>query len=294
MIKICTLLAILSLIPKFAFAKAIDSTATNALHLGILEHTKTASEKEEKILTPAVRAIFNKKEGKWITGDSTKGITKWKVLFDGKLIGNIVSNDNITSNLTSSVALQTITSPKETIPIVGEQTDEFATWADFKTYRPLILTTGDHFTDPDQWKRSKLSAKNEKLLKKEFRTKFNDVVNCKDSDDIKPKTWNYKDKDIKILKVYSSKDKWIVTSLELGPYRCDGISEDAYVSNWFLISPTGKISYLDSGMTLIDAGDYDGDGKTEVVFLVSRYNKGGYIMYYDDFKQNVDFLFGYH
>lgn len=280
--------------PAFTYAQTISDKNSSTLRLGILEYSKIQTNPEDKNLTPAVRALFYKKEGKWITGDSTKGITKWTVLFDGKNIGHIIGNDTKTPNDLSTKGLQTIASPKKEIPMVGKITDEFSTWTDQKTYRPLALTTGEYYNDPENWKISKLSVKNEKAVKKEFHAKFDEVINCRDYIENKGKPWSYKDKDIKVLKSYSSKTNWIIASLQLGPYKCDGPSETAYAKTWFLISPTGNISYLDSGMTLVDAGDYDGDGKTELIFQVSRYNQGGYIMYFDDFKQNVDFLFGYH
>jgi hypothetical protein len=63
---------------------------------------------------------------------------------------------------------------------------------------------------------------------------------------------------------------------------------------WFAVSPRKTVTYLDSGMWLVDAGDYDNDGKSELVFSIDRYNRGGYELYYDDFKKHVTFEFGYH
>jgi len=47
-------------------------------------------------------------------------------------------------------------------------------------------------------------------------------------------------------------------------------------------------------MWLVDAGDYDNDGKSEIVFSISRYNRGGYELFYDDFKGHTVFEFSYH
>jgi hypothetical protein len=47
-------------------------------------------------------------------------------------------------------------------------------------------------------------------------------------------------------------------------------------------------------MWLVDAGDYDNDGKSELVFSIDRYNRGGYELFYDDFKKRTIFEFGYH
>jgi len=47
-------------------------------------------------------------------------------------------------------------------------------------------------------------------------------------------------------------------------------------------------------MWLVDAGDYDSDGKSELVFSIDGYNRGGYKLFYDDFSRFATFEFGYH
>ena len=47
-------------------------------------------------------------------------------------------------------------------------------------------------------------------------------------------------------------------------------------------------------LTLLDAGDYDGDGKSEVVFFLSGYNEDGYALFYDSFRKFVFHTWSYH
>ena len=47
-------------------------------------------------------------------------------------------------------------------------------------------------------------------------------------------------------------------------------------------------------MWLVDAGDYDNDGKSEVLFSIAGYDRGGYELFYDDFQKHASFEFGYH
>jgi hypothetical protein len=63
---------------------------------------------------------------------------------------------------------------------------------------------------------------------------------------------------------------------------------------WFVLDPKREIKILDDGMELVDAGDYDGDGKSELVFSIDRYDRGGYELFYDDFRKRVVFAFSYH
>ena len=62
---------------------------------------------------------------------------------------------------------------------------------------------------------------------------------------------------------------------------------------WFYVA--GKeVRYLGSNMLLVDAGDYDGDGREEAVFKVQRYNNDGYVLFYEGFAQKAEFSWGYH
>ena len=60
------------------------------------------------------------------------------------------------------------------------------------------------------------------------------------------------------------------------------------------MNPTGAIRFLDSGMRLVDAGDYDRDGKFELLFSINRYGIGGYELFYDEFRKHATLQFIYH
>jgi hypothetical protein len=47
-------------------------------------------------------------------------------------------------------------------------------------------------------------------------------------------------------------------------------------------------------MWLVDAGDYDNDGRSELVFSIDDYDLGGYRLFYDHFKKESVFEFSYH
>ncbi len=52
--------------------------------------------------------------------------------------------------------------------------------------------------------------------------------------------------------------------------------------------------YLGSQLELVDAGDYDGDGQSEVLFWHSAYNEDGYTLFYDQFRKRLDYWWTYH
>ncbi len=47
-------------------------------------------------------------------------------------------------------------------------------------------------------------------------------------------------------------------------------------------------------MWLLDAGDYDGDGKSEVLFAIDGYDLGGYRFFYQNFNKSAEYVFAYH
>jgi hypothetical protein len=63
---------------------------------------------------------------------------------------------------------------------------------------------------------------------------------------------------------------------------------------WFVMDTNGSVLYLDSGMFLVDAGDYDGDGKSELIFSIDRDNRGGYRIFYDEFRKRAQLEYSYH
>jgi hypothetical protein len=44
----------------------------------------------------------------------------------------------------------------------------------------------------------------------------------------------------------------------------------------------------------VDAGDFNNDGKSEILFSISRYDRGGYELFYDQFTKHVAFEFSFH
>ena len=62
---------------------------------------------------------------------------------------------------------------------------------------------------------------------------------------------------------------------------------------WFLLHD-GTAKYIGRSLTLVDAGDYDGDGTSEVVFQYSGYNRGGYVLLHDHLTQVAQFTWSYH
>lgn len=82
--------------------------------------------------------------------------------------------------------------------------------------------------------------------------------------------------------------------LEMSRNKCEDVQSDTWAASWFHVNKEGSVRYIGRGMTLLDAGDYDNDGESEIIFWRSGYNEDGYILFYKQFINRVDFTWNYH
>lgn len=285
------------LLSREAFASCKDVT------LGVLEHYKYEVNMRGDP-EAFVRVVFRAIAGEWQSFDGTciderclslyPSQMNWTITFDGKQIGQLRTVRAKQFRWVSSVGEHLINEHHK-IPTIGKPSDKFVGWGHGrKAYRPLVAVSQPNYRDPDMWKPSPLNAEDISLARAAFRSRFPDALRCADPYENKPQPWRYVDSDIKVTKSYRSNKTKILVEMRLRDNNCDGVIEGAFSSNWFVIYPDKKSSYLDEGMTLIDAGDYDNDGKSEVIFQISRYNRDGYTIYYKDFSKHVSFEFSLH
>lgn len=270
--------------------------------LGILEDVPRVYAGEGNL--PGVRIVFQKHGNDWQSFPSNcsdqnclttvaEGYPRaivWTVTFNGRKLGKVKGVTPKAFHFYSHIGLQEIIDGS--VPTVGKRSVDYGGFTDSAVYRPLVANSKPYFKNPESWKRSQPAGSTSKLLRAQFRKKFPAVSNCVGETIIK--SWTYRDADIKIVKAYSSNKGWIVAQLQLSRYGCDGPQDDAFVDQWFAVSPAQAIRFLGAGMWLVDAGDYDNDGACELVFSINRYNRGGYELFYDNFKKHVEFQFSYH
>jgi len=298
---------VLAVLLVFTSLSTVANPPNQRIVLGVLEDVPGNYQGESN--SRRVRVVFEKDGDGWkafpsicptqdclttITSEYPREMT-WTIAFDGKNLGKVTSRTPTAYGFYSEVGLQDITSTGP-IPTVGRNSPEFAGFGSLGTpvNRPLIANSQPYFRDPEVWKPAHLSTALVAALHQQFRKRFPNVKNCASPEENIAKPWPYREQDIEMVTAYSSKDNWSVAELRLKGYRCDGVSSDPFGGQWFTINPDGRISFLGQDMWLVDAGDYDNDGKSEVVFAIAGYNRGGYELFYDDFKKHVAFEFGYH
>jgi hypothetical protein len=256
----------------------------------------------------AVRILFQKLGNKWepfqsdchdreclrlIAKDYPQQIS-WTVAFDGKEIGRISTQAPDDFAWYSDVGLERITGTGP-VPTLGERSQEFSGWLSEPVYRPLVAVSKPNFSDPGGWKRTRLLPEQIAELRIAFRRQFAKVSNCKSPEENTLRPWNYRDEKIGIGAAYSSVDHWILAELNLTGYACDGPAEDGspFEYQWYVVAPSGNAHFLASDMWLVDTGDYDNDGASEILFAVDAYNKDGYRLYYSNFSRHAEFVFNY-
>jgi hypothetical protein len=301
----------------FLFASEFQAAAQQAttanlrqanVILGVLEDTPSENSGESDIR--AVRAVFEKTGGDWrpfptktksyhdlqsLPMSYPKEVT-WIIAFDGRDLGRVTSQTPPHFSYYADIGIEYITSHGQ-VPTVGKKSADYAGFfSDTPVYRPLVAVSQPNFADPEQWKRAQLSPALVAAARQQFRSRFPKATNCKNPEENVPRPWKYRDEDIQVIKAYSSKDDWSLIELSLTGYACDGPLGygDEFDGQWYVIEPSGVVRFLGTDMWLVDAGDYDNDKKSEVLFSIKGYNKGGYRLFYQNFTRSAEFIFYYH
>lgn len=311
---ICCLIqaCLLCLPPVSNTQNAAQQATTGEVHpadviLGVLEDYpgKNSTQSDMKF----VRAVFKKNDDAWrafptqtksyhdlasLTISYPKEVT-WTIAFDGRNLGRVTGQTQRQYSSYSEIGIEDITS-NGSIPSVGNKSVDYADYFSFiPVYRPLVAISQPNVSDPEQWKPAQPPPVLVAAAREQFRNKFPNVSNCRSPDENILRPWKYRDEDIHVTKAYASKNNWSLVELSLTGYACDGPYDGpGFVGQWYVIDPPGVVRFLGTDMWLVDAGDYDNDGKSEVLFSIKGYNKGGYRLFYQDFTRSAEFVFNYH
>lgn len=295
---------------------AIGQDNNVGLIVGALEHHHVQwpdwgpsffPEKERKYKFQ-VRVLFEKKGSSWVAfkhdANNSEDLKKsikyypreidWLVAFDGKTIGQLKSTVPDTIPYYACVGLHVL-DPNAKSPTVGKITKEFAGWSDEPCFRPLVLVSKNYTSNPQMWKPVRPPNSIIQQCKEAFIKVVGPVALCDEKSGHKIIANNYSSR-INHIKTYQSKDGEYLTCYRLEvPYnnKCDEFSDD-FSDQWFFINKTGSVQHIGEKMALLDAGDYDKDGISEIIFWYSRYDEDGYILFYNHFSNHAKFTWNYH
>lgn len=270
-----------------------------AVLLGVLEHPQCADDP-----SLGARALFAKDRDHWFalsTEEASRrvalGALDWSVAFDGRRLGSLRTNDpSFKSPYAWTYPRDHLLSiaKGQTVPTIANSAGAFAGWCDAPQYRPLVLVTGGHFHDPQSWKRVRPHSSVRSELFRAFAAARGTAYSCSGALGTEPTAWSYSSSDLIVTAEYKDNAGRLLVGLTLDPKHrtCDGPPDVLDATHWFAVGDT--VRYLGVGFSLVDAGDYDGDGRSEVLFWYSAYNKDGYTLFYDGLQKQVDFRWTYH
>jgi hypothetical protein len=271
------------------------------LMLSVLEDTPGSSADERHHRT--VRALFYKDGDTWkalpsdcIGEDCLKKLatdfpaeTTWTIAFDGRSLGPVQSRIPRSLELAARAGQQLMLTDAKKVPSVGLPTHEFEGWMGDTVLRPLVAVSAPNFKDPDVWKPAVLDAAATTLVRREFRRKHPKVTDCEAEEQ-----HDYPDLDVHIVRAYAAKTGWQLVLASLKGCDVEDMQGDGLSLEWFTIDPSKAVQYLAGNLVLVDAGDYDASGHSQIIFMIDDYKRGGYTLFYDDFRKRASFEFNYH
>ncbi len=260
---------------------------------------------------PRVRVVFEKRNGVWeIVHAQAHDLPslrespnwypspiRWTVVSDGKALGEVVTKRPEEGRSYGSIGLQLITSSTLPAPVMASPESRDPSWWPGNTQvRPLVVVTGESWRDPDRWRRNTPPPETLKDRFIQLRQLLGSglPVTLEEGGETESISFRCDDRSLKLARAYRSADGRGLLSVELtgcSPPAESGI--DYPITYMFLVD--GKhVTPLGSDLSLVDAGDYDGDGRSEVLFGRSLHNADGYFLFSHGFTSRCDFVWGYH
>ena len=257
----------------------------------------------------AVRVVFHKTADSWqayptacdnqtcldASASQYPAQVSWTVALDGRNLGRLTSRKQ-DFRFYSHVGLQEIVGGPP-VPTVGNRSSSYSGNRETAVSRPLVAVARPFFKDPDGWRPTRLAPDFVSFLQQQFRKKFPKLCRADKKDETKLQGFPFRDDDVKVIKAYMSRER----DGQLPVLHLDGAIDCAdreagleLDDPWFVTDPHKTIRYIGAGMWLVDSGDYDNDGHSELLFSIDRENRGGYELFYDGFEKHAIFEFGYH
>jgi hypothetical protein len=141
-------------------------------------------------------------------------------------------------------------------------------------HRPLIATTGSRCSDPEGWKRARVSR--DELLR------------------LLP---TIHEREVELFRMRQNADEHYAVEKAYRNARGDRLLvvttadvKEGYGTRLLVhVTPGGDPRIVAEGVSVLDAGDYDGDGRSEVVAMAAGAEGGTIMLFSDDFAQQARF-----
>lgn len=250
-----------------------------------------------------VRPLFKKDGSSWSPLDSehsAQGLISprmhWVIGLDGRQLAAV---DTIDPGFTATYSgtyprdrLLTI-APGVPAPTIPNRAQQFGGWCQAPGRRPLAAVADGGVADPDFWKPLAVKSGDAGKLFSVFRQHAGPTSLCPGESAIAV-PFKYGAKDVEVLRSYQDRHGRRLVTLALKQHKdvCDGPPDTAWQSHTFFVAK--KAIYLGPSLTVVDAGDYDNDGKSELLFWYTGYDEDGYVLLPGGSDQLTRFLWNYH
>lgn len=285
------------------FAREIRADESKSLMIGVV--WERCNEGETKNVCHAVLTPGFERKSKWSVFNNDRNKTAnvdWTIAFDGKTKGKLPH-----SVLTPSQwnAEYLVAKPGTKIDWVK---GKFETWSGQTSHRPMVVSSQTQVTDPDLWKPFELSGNLRELawntLKEESADDFR-KMGCQDP----KKKCPVSIQKAKFGKAYRSKAG--ITLVEISvETNLEGEFEGTFktLAKWFVVendkitktlfkSTKSKDDEEPENLwseSLVDAGDYSGEGHSQIIFWISGYNMNGIALFDSALNELGRYQFSFH
>lgn len=284
----------------------------DSLYIGVIEDDRRQLDRlGPKDPTPVtgrtITPLFEKDRSGWESVRDLDQKITWTVAFDGKDLGTVASEPIPKATLRSArgpANIHSILTQADRIPVVGKPDGRFAGSSGKFVRRPLVVVSQPNFRDPDEWKPRAIPDRVIEEVRSAFHRTFLHIRQCDASGEALKSDWSMPDSEIVVSRSYGSAGHEFVVETHILHNKClfnvDGDDFQSMGGNQvFFVPPDQKAVFLGLQWELLDAGDYDGDGKSEVIFEVAEgkdidIETEGYVLFYDDFRRNVRFVWENH
>jgi hypothetical protein len=227
--------------------------------------------------------------------DASKAVAKfptkvtWTIALHGKKLGE-VSTVRPPGYGFSDIGLEGLAAGSSA-PAIQEDAASFKTWLGAAPDRPLVAVSAPNYQDPDQWKPFDVPAEMRERVATAFKQKIALDLSCNG----KP-TRDYPASALQIHgKAYRSANGDVLIAMNPHPKlnRCQGPPGDEWDSVWFHVQGD-KFNWIGNGLTILDFGDYTGEGTSEILFQYDGYNRDGYVLLDPRDDSRNEFAWSYH
>ena len=246
-------------------------------YVGVISYSNVFSKSGVK---PEVIPIFIYQSKNWKEISKNQTINgPWRVILDGKKIGEIKVNAEVSLNQFSPVEIN------------------FTNFLGEVNHKAFALVSNENFKDPSQWK----PWTPEKIEKKKLQENYLKLISRNSDNEKKhfrcPGFWKLSEKQkvesqencsekVILKKAYQDKfgnqiAQFVIETNKPGDF--EGTTE--IINKWVKLKRSGKMQLLLDNHEeiwdayLIEAADFEGSGKSQLLFETSGYNSFGYQLF---------------